>query len=106
MDALVGAVLLLALAVIVGVFFLECATPITQTVTGTVVKRTMVMDILDEVPGTYIYTVWVEADGKTYKFTVDKTTYFALPEGTEVQIGLAIGRIFGSACTAPVLIAP
>lgn len=103
-DALVGGLLLLALGVVVGMFLLDCSSPIIQTVPGTVVKKAMSLDISGKVAGDYIYEVWVKTSEGVYKFTVDKVTFFSLEEGDSVKVGLAIGRLFGSLCTSPVLI--
>jgi len=106
MDDIVGIVLLISVLIVGGLYILECGMPITQTIDGAVIKKTMELDVLDKAPGSYIYTVWVKAGGKVYKFTVGKSTYFSLEEGAPVKVGLAIGRMWGTYCTSPVLIVP
>jgi len=100
-------IMLCAAVVAVGtVAIIDCSNPITVALDGVVVKKTMELNVSDELRMSYAYTVWVEAQGKIYKFDVDKKTYFSVEVGTPVKVGIATGRYWGLPCTSPVLIVP
>jgi len=106
MEDLIMIMLCVSLVVIGTIAIIDCANPITITLDGVVIKKAVELNISDKFQMSYIYTVWVKAEGKTYKFNVSKKTYFSVEEGTPVKVGVTAGRYWGLPCTSSVLIVP